>query len=58
MLPESKWLTIEDELETEGNRALDTVRQHADRVDIDVTTELTRGIPHDEVLTHADDRDL
>lgn len=57
-LPESKWLTIEDELETEGTRTLDTLRQHADRVNIDVTTELARGIPSDEILTHADDRDL
>lgn len=54
-LPESKWLTIEDALETEGENATDTVRAEAETVGVTVTTTISQGVPHEEILAYVDD---
>lgn len=57
-LPESKWLTLEDELEATGETALEAVRTETDAVGVDVETTIAKGIPHEEILHYADDHNV
>ena len=52
-LPEGKWLSLADELEREGERALATVERRADAAGVAVSTAIVRGIPHEAILEHA-----
>ncbi|WP_135822134.1 universal stress protein [Halostella litorea] len=49
--------TAVEAVETSGNRALDSVREVADRADVDVETELRYGTPNDEILAAAVEAD-
>lgn len=57
-LPESKWITLEEGLRAEGERALGPVRKEASRADIEVYTSIERGIPHEKIVEYADDHDV
>lgn len=57
-LPESKWLTLEDELRAEGEHAVADVADRAERAGVTVTTTIERGIPHEEILAYADANDV
>lgn len=54
-LPEGKWLSLADELEREGERALETVERRADAAGVSVSTAIVSGIPHEAILQHAAD---
>ncbi|MFB6079752.1 MAG: universal stress protein [Haloferacaceae archaeon] len=57
-LPESKWVTLQDELEAEGERAIEALRSEADAAGVDAVTAVVRGIPHEEILSYAEDNDV
>ncbi|MFW6385169.1 MAG: universal stress protein, partial [Halodesulfurarchaeum sp.] len=58
-LPESNWIGLmEEELEAEGERALESVRRRAERADVDVSTSLERGVPHKKIVEYVDDHDI
>ena len=57
-LPESKWLTLDDELTERGQRAVDAVRERSTARGIDVETAVESGIPHEEILRYADAHDV
>ena len=50
-LPESKWLTIKDELTEQGVRSVEAVAQRGIEQETEAVTTVTRGIPHEEILT-------
>ncbi|MFB6106575.1 MAG: universal stress protein [Halobacteriaceae archaeon] len=56
-LPESKWVSLQDELRAEGERALDAVQAAAEDADVAVETAVVRGVPHEEILDYAADHD-
>ncbi|MFB6085415.1 MAG: universal stress protein [Halodesulfurarchaeum sp.] len=58
VLPESKWLTIEDEFTEEAERALGTVRETAEEASVHVTTDIARGVPAEEILDYVDENDI
>ncbi|MFB6113908.1 MAG: universal stress protein [Halodesulfurarchaeum sp.] len=57
-LPESKWITLEEELQSAGERALDEIRESGGEAGVDVTTNITRGIPHERIVEYADENDI
>ena len=54
-LPEGKWVSIADELEREGERALEAVERRAADAGVATSTAVVRGVPHEAILSHADD---
>ncbi|MFW5938290.1 MAG: universal stress protein, partial [Halanaeroarchaeum sp.] len=52
-LPEGKWISLADELEREGRRALEAVERRADDAGVSVSTAIVRGVPHEAILAHA-----
>ncbi|MFB6267779.1 MAG: universal stress protein [Halodesulfurarchaeum sp.] len=58
VLPESKWLTIEDEFTEEAERALGTIRKTAEAATVHVTTALARGVPAEEILDYVEENDV
>jgi len=56
-LPEAKWLSIAEELESAGEKALETVTDRAEAAGVDVTTTIERGVPHEQILEAADTND-
>jgi len=54
-LPESKWLTVEDDLVEAGEDAVGLVRDRATEAGVEVTTTVGRGVPHQEILSYAAD---
>ncbi|QAU14503.1 universal stress protein (plasmid) [Halorubrum sp. BOL3-1] len=57
-LPESKWLSLQDELESTGETATEVVESEADARDVDTVTSITRGIPHEEILAYIESNDI
>lgn len=57
-LPDTKWLTIEEALENEGEAAVETVAERAVRAGVDVETAVTNGIPHRTILEYAADHGI
>ncbi|MFB6178126.1 MAG: universal stress protein [Halorientalis sp.] len=57
-LPEPKWVTLEDELEAEGETAVDLVQSEANAAGLDAVTAVTRGVPHESILEYAADNDV
>ncbi|MFB6093978.1 MAG: universal stress protein [Halanaeroarchaeum sp.] len=53
-LPEGKWVSIADELEAEGERALEEVEARAEDAGVPVSTAVTRGVPHEAILERAE----
>ncbi|MFA9517001.1 universal stress protein [Halopenitus sp. H-Gu1] len=53
-LPESKWLTIEDQLTEQGERAVGAVEHLGTEGGVETVTAITRGIPHEEILAYVD----
>lgn len=47
-----------NELEEEGHRATDAVADRAKNDDIETTTAVRRGSPHDDILTYATEHDV
>lgn len=56
-LPEAKWLSIAEELESAGERALETVTERAEAAGVDVETDIDRGVPHEQILDTASETD-
>ncbi|AKH97063.1 universal stress protein [Halanaeroarchaeum sulfurireducens] len=54
-LPETKWVTLAEELEQAGERALAKVEKRADEHDVPVSTTVVRGVPHESILEYADE---
>ncbi|MFB6165558.1 MAG: universal stress protein [Haloarculaceae archaeon] len=54
-LPESKWLSLQDELEAQGEDAVAAVRERAAAAGVDVETATARGVPHEEIVDYAAD---
>lgn len=52
-LPESKWLRIVEDLESEGDRALAEATRRAETRDVPIETRLERGVPHESILQMA-----
>lgn len=48
---------VVDELEDRAHEVLSTIRTHGDESGIDVVTECTHGVPHDEILRYGDSID-
>ncbi|MFB6184632.1 MAG: universal stress protein [Haloarculaceae archaeon] len=57
-LPESKWLSLQDEFEAEGEAATEVVRSEADAAGVDVETSIVRGVPHEAILDYVTDNDV
>lgn len=57
-LPESKWLSLRDELEAEGATATDAVRTEAESAGVEAVTSVARGVPSEEILRYATDNDV
>jgi nucleotide-binding universal stress UspA family protein len=57
-LPESKWLSLQDELESTGETAIEVVQSEADARDVDAVTSITRGVPHNEILAYIENNDI
>lgn len=57
-LPETKWLTLDDELEAQGQRAVDVVRERGEAAAVTVETAVVRGIPHREIVEYAEGHDV
>ncbi|MFB6139377.1 MAG: universal stress protein [Halosimplex sp.] len=57
-LPESKWVSLRDRLETEGDDAVEAVRAAADEAGLEAVTGVTSGVPHREILRYVDDNDV
>ncbi|MFB6134511.1 MAG: universal stress protein [Halanaeroarchaeum sp.] len=49
-LPESKWRTIVEDLEAEGERALEEATRRAQKRGVAIETRLDRGVPHESIL--------
>jgi nucleotide-binding universal stress UspA family protein len=47
-----------DELEEEGNTATDAIADQAVDCDIETTTAVRRGNPHDDILTYANNHEI
>lgn len=58
VLPEAEWLTVEGTLEEICREAVATVESKATAAGVDATTAIRRGKPHEEILAHADERDV
>lgn len=56
-LSDAKWLTLEEELTETGEQALADIEEQAAARGIPIETAIERGIPHEEILTHATDID-
>ena len=54
-LPETKWVTLAEELEQAGERALAKVEKRADEYGVPVSTTVIRGVPHESILEYADE---
>mgnify|MGYP006297319647 CR=1 FL=1 len=54
VLPESKWLSLEDELEAEGLAAVERVADRAREGGLEASTAVERGIPHKAILQYAE----
>lgn len=57
-LPDTKWLTIEEALEHEGEAAVATVAERAADAGVDAETTVADGIPHRTILEYAADHDV
>jgi nucleotide-binding universal stress UspA family protein len=57
-LPEAKWLTLESELEGQGEQAVAAVADRATEREVPVETAIERGVPHEEILEYADEQDV
>ena len=57
-LPESKWIALEEELQSVGDNALRSIQEAATDAGLEVNTSVTRGIPHREILSYADETDI
>jgi nucleotide-binding universal stress UspA family protein len=57
-LPEAKWLTLESELESQGEQAVETVAESATEREVPLETAIVRGVPHEEILEYADEQDV
>ena len=57
-LPESKWLSLQDELEAAGDAAVATVRTEAEAAGVDVETAIARGVPHSVILDYVDANEI
>jgi len=57
-LPESKWLSLQDELEAEGEAATEAIRTEADAANIEAVTSIGRGVPHEEILQYVADNNI
>lgn len=57
-LPESKWLSIQDELEAEGDRAIEAVRSKAAEADLRVETAIVQGVPHEEIVRYTEEHGI
>jgi len=57
-LPESKWLSLQDEFESTGETATEVVQSKADARDVDAVTSITRGVPHEEILAYIENNDI
>ncbi|UWG47195.1 Nucleotide-binding protein, UspA family [Halanaeroarchaeum sp. HSR-CO] len=54
-IPEAKWISLADELEREGERALEEAERRAEAAGVTMTTVVDRGIPHDSIIEYADE---
>lgn len=54
-IPEAKWISLADELEREGERALAEAEKRAEAAGVTMTTVVVRGVPHESILEHAED---
>ena len=58
MLPEETGEKIAQLLEEDGRQAIETIAEQADDADLSVVTDLRVGVPHDAILTYADEHDI
>jgi nucleotide-binding universal stress UspA family protein len=49
---------LESALEQAGSEALSGLRERAEAMGLDVTTEVRHGVPHQEILAYMDDADI
>ncbi|MFB6254012.1 MAG: universal stress protein [Halobacteriaceae archaeon] len=57
-LPESKWLTLEEELAAEGEEATNQVIEAAETAGVDAVANVTNGVPHEEILQYIAENDI
>ena len=57
-LPESKWLSLQDELEAEGESAMADIRRESDAAAVEAVTSIEQGVPHDVILRYVTDNDI
>jgi len=53
-LPESKWAMLSDELESEGETAVEAVAERAGEAGVEIETAVERGVPHEAILEFAE----
>lgn len=57
-LSESKWLTLEESLEQEGEEAMETLRVSSDTADVPLVTSVERGVPHRRIQAYAEEHGI
>jgi nucleotide-binding universal stress UspA family protein len=50
--------SLEHALEEQGREALDRIAARAEEAGVEVLTALERGVPHEQVVEYADERDV
>ena len=58
MLPEDTQGRVRDLLAQEGQRALDYLEERAEKLGVELDTELVEGVPHEAILEYADEHDV
>ncbi|MFC6717496.1 universal stress protein [Natrialbaceae archaeon GCM10025810] len=59
VVPEGPYGPLDDEGASEvARRAVEIIEIDADREGVDVTTAVERGVPHEEILSYADEEDV
>jgi nucleotide-binding universal stress UspA family protein len=54
-LPDGKWVEVQEELATAGERALEDLRAAAEAADLPVETTVETGVPHEAILAYVAD---
>lgn len=57
-IPDSSWFTLEEAMEKEGSMAIEAVESQAEATGVPVTSAVTRGVPHEEILAYVADNDI
>ncbi len=58
MLPEETQKRVMQLLKKEGQNAINQLEQKTKETDIEITTEIKQGVPHEKILEYTDENDI